>query len=462
MATPLLGAHLPASGAILPGLPADVLINIQGFLKPSDIIALRQTSRALRDATLHRTVWINALRSVIDANNIFPPTFPLRQMSIAELEHAALAPRRFFTLASRRGVLPGAGKKIATVSRRAVLLKMASDLPPTDAINAASIRLLPGGRYLIAHTHHVIHLYDLGYSLSPVISTTPIFTLRKSDLTDVDVGNGSLWFMSQYRSADNLHSKALFLYISVSYHPSGIKPTSLVIYKIEDLGGDPKGSQIAHLTMPRPRMLCRIASADGNRVAFYTGQNIGVWDFTKGTLAMWKNQPMSDLCLLSRGNVICHHEDGLAVYIVPRLHAVPDMLEENTLSPAIQLELRHSTDSKRSVICRLSDGSQFFDIRYENTVTRYIVQDLPPNITNVSVIPLKIGAFTTHQKNSREEVSYLPGARICDDGVFTGLSSLSSLQLHLSPRPFVKDGQALDATITLLDSKDPGYNPETS
>ncbi|KAL1744188.1 hypothetical protein HDZ31DRAFT_628, partial [Schizophyllum fasciatum] len=140
-------------------LPDDILMNVLRHLKPLDIVAVRQTSRRLREPTMNKAVWMHALRVVIADNNVYPPTFPIAQMSVTELEHAASCPQMFTRILLR--------KRTSTLSpipspepvhRRAVCIKNHGD----SDVHATSMRLIAGGRFLVVETTASVFVMDLG------------------------------------------------------------------------------------------------------------------------------------------------------------------------------------------------------------------------------------------------------------------------------------------------------------
>lgn len=57
-----------------------------------------QTCATLYQLSKLRTVWINALHSIMKRHSISEATFPLQTMDLPLLEHAALSPHRFLSL----------------------------------------------------------------------------------------------------------------------------------------------------------------------------------------------------------------------------------------------------------------------------------------------------------------------------------------------------------------------------
>ncbi|EDR03742.1 uncharacterized protein LACBIDRAFT_295149 [Laccaria bicolor S238N-H82] len=180
-------------------LPPDVLIQIQTFLDPDDIISLRkvsiilfpecstltvslssifETSQALCTVTNLRIVWINALRQVCLMHGINLSTFyPLENISQIELEHAAFSPFRFIKYA--RDDIPFEGDIKSVVTRI-----LEPRLPPvfsTDEnvpFSCHAVLLIPGGRFLFTDTiQHGVALWDLGIHAGIPMKLSPLAVL---------------------------------------------------------------------------------------------------------------------------------------------------------------------------------------------------------------------------------------------------------------------------------------------
>ncbi|KAF8812844.1 hypothetical protein BYT27DRAFT_7159010, partial [Phlegmacium glaucopus] len=138
----------------------DLQIVICSFLHPSDILILRNTCKTLQLVTRQRTVWIDALRRVCLENTLFLLSFPMLDMSDAELEQAAMAPRRWIELST----------SLSTRKSRAILsptMTRIIDNPfPTNLGNDATINLVPGGRYMVISSSKGLGVWDLGYTSS--------------------------------------------------------------------------------------------------------------------------------------------------------------------------------------------------------------------------------------------------------------------------------------------------------
>lgn len=99
------------------------------------------------------------------------PSFPLEQMSIGELEHAATAPRRFLNL------VKGLDVDYAPRPFRCRDLVFRQCPSRTGTYAPRGIFLVPGGRFLLATTEDfLLTLWDLGYNMNVVPKPYPVAT----------------------------------------------------------------------------------------------------------------------------------------------------------------------------------------------------------------------------------------------------------------------------------------------
>ncbi|KAF8802153.1 hypothetical protein BYT27DRAFT_6771427 [Phlegmacium glaucopus] len=145
----------------LVNIALDLQITICTFLHPSDILALRQTCKAFQLPTRQRVVWVDALHRVCHDNTLFLPSFPIPDMTVLELEHAAMAPRRWIELcAAFQKQHPNSGAKLCARTTRII------NNPLAAMADNPEIFIVPGGRYLISQSSRGIFIWDLGYTSS--------------------------------------------------------------------------------------------------------------------------------------------------------------------------------------------------------------------------------------------------------------------------------------------------------
>ncbi|KAF8812837.1 hypothetical protein BYT27DRAFT_7086096 [Phlegmacium glaucopus] len=147
---------------MLVDIALDLQIVICTFLRPSDILTLQKTCKTLQLATRQRIVWVDALHRVCLENTLFLPSFPISDMSDAELEQAAIAPRRWIELSAsfRTQGLSDSELRLSPTVTRTI------DDPFTtnqEGGFATNLILVPGGRYMVGYSLNGLVVWDLGY-----------------------------------------------------------------------------------------------------------------------------------------------------------------------------------------------------------------------------------------------------------------------------------------------------------
>jgi hypothetical protein len=145
-------------------LPPDILVHIQSFIEPYDILSLRKCSKTLLSATRERCVWTTALQYVIQENDICKATFPVQEMSINALEHAATSLTRFSSFLWRQlGEVP-----LGPVAEQIIHSKLSAQG------NFWGFAVASGGRFLVTSTDaERVQLWDLGYAAGTFIGNKP-------------------------------------------------------------------------------------------------------------------------------------------------------------------------------------------------------------------------------------------------------------------------------------------------
>jgi hypothetical protein len=135
-------------------------------------------------------------------HEVFAPTFCVRRMSRESLERAALTPYRF---ASKIRTMKGF-KALATDSIRTV------KIPVAKGMEAAAIRLLPGGRFILVENEIVgrftstLDVRDLGYG--------PDLNVDKSLVVSFDHPAGMMSLLDVHPTPD-----ALGVYVFIKTYP---------------------------------------------------------------------------------------------------------------------------------------------------------------------------------------------------------------------------------------------------
>ncbi|KAF8804232.1 hypothetical protein BYT27DRAFT_7170356 [Phlegmacium glaucopus] len=141
----------------------DLQIVICTFLHPSDILSLRKTCKTLQLATKQRSIWIDALHRVCLENTLFLPSFPIPDMSDAELERAAIAPWRWIELSASFATQGFSGSESRLSPTASRFIGSPFDIGLEKMAITEQVILVPGGRYMVGYSHSGVGVWDLGY-----------------------------------------------------------------------------------------------------------------------------------------------------------------------------------------------------------------------------------------------------------------------------------------------------------
>lgn len=161
-------------------------------MKLSTPKACRSTRRALNN----KTVWMHLVRLMCADQGIFPPSFPMATMDLAQIQRAALGPSRLARVVSDHST-----RLIDDSVLKAKLIEAAAHVSvPIESVFGTAPRLtflVPGGRFLVAvnKSNHCMRLLDLGppaqmRSIPLVVAETELGHLHEPHSGDMH-GN---WF----------------------------------------------------------------------------------------------------------------------------------------------------------------------------------------------------------------------------------------------------------------------------
>ncbi|KAH9477619.1 hypothetical protein JR316_0009845 [Psilocybe cubensis] len=136
-------------------LPIDIHVYIFNFLSPSDILTMRKTCKTICTATFLRVVWIAALKGMCIENTVYDPSFPIEEMSIRDMERAAMGPQKWEKIVNKYTDQPTPPIHITTLSE---------ELIEYDAGRPHELFLIPGGRFLVTLLVGYLSLWDLSLS----------------------------------------------------------------------------------------------------------------------------------------------------------------------------------------------------------------------------------------------------------------------------------------------------------
>ncbi|KAJ3523354.1 hypothetical protein NMY22_g11476 [Coprinellus aureogranulatus] len=203
-------------------LPADVWLEAITDANPSDVVSLSQTCRTMRSLLSTKPVWIRILRDLMRKYGRFAPAPSLEEMTVEELQKAALAPWRWRTL-MQTNISPSANPDPSDQVEPKVIREWLN--APSEDLS--DYRLVPGGRYLVTSQiaaapplnnsrrwHVCIVLWDLGRpcaasSVQPTrLATHILLRRREPDLVrvgmDISLVSGTvLKVVTYYASSSN-------------------------------------------------------------------------------------------------------------------------------------------------------------------------------------------------------------------------------------------------------------------
>ncbi|KAJ3501326.1 hypothetical protein NMY22_g18968 [Coprinellus aureogranulatus] len=181
-------------------LPPDLIQLILQLLDPVDILAMRATCRIIYQVAASRSVWLEALDRVCEQHGIYKPTYPMKTMSLSELEYAASRPHRFIkfvmefdsnacasSVSSLEDSSPSSVEESSSSphsTRQFLCRKEPKEGGQPDSLyHISKLVLVPGGRFVVTctnakprETSGVVCLWDLGYSMLSPAEPLPVAT----------------------------------------------------------------------------------------------------------------------------------------------------------------------------------------------------------------------------------------------------------------------------------------------
>ncbi|KAH8804165.1 hypothetical protein DL96DRAFT_1631371 [Flagelloscypha sp. PMI_526] len=244
-------------------LPSDVVIQVFYHSTTYSRLSLRQTCTAFYSISRERILWIQCLNRLIQTARLYPPSFPMDEMTNEQLEAAANAPLRF-----RCNLANG-----LTASAPTRWLEMG---PEKAGQVLRNFVLVPGGRYLVTLTGDVIRFWDIGVVAGEYAPDRFI--------AEVDCGIGSdrrPWIDAEFNGDE--------LYIRVNgASASGVWSA---VYQINPLADSP---QFAPLGLLNTKLFKHYSfhfdpyeMAVVYSTAIENGGNMWIWDLATNTLATW-------------------------------------------------------------------------------------------------------------------------------------------------------------------------------
>ncbi|KAL1681000.1 hypothetical protein EV122DRAFT_261447 [Schizophyllum commune] len=406
----------------LPGLPLELLIQIQSLLNPLDILSLHSTSTTVRERALCRTVWLDALRRVIDENDVFSPTFDLKAMAMEELRHAALRPQVLMQRLRRASPTSSLRGEVSPGSRSQITL--GSPLPPSlRDCRAKGVTLVPGGRFLLVDSPEMFRVFDRGGGHDQFSPLQPSVSLIKRELTQ-DPAH-CIFSLHIIRGDDIVVIFSISLRHDSVYAPP-VGPVSLVAYEIRNLSLTPTGEVISKLTLEGPEQLRVIShNAVKNRVAFVgRGSTVfGMWDFELNTVAPIRSPNddtlYDDEAILTRNSLILRSSAAFFIYELPPFSPVASSLSPLRLDPIFVVSDTHACGDAVFLHHR-ANAAQFIDLQrldQHGHFCRYWLRPESPNDPQSLIIPVKDAGdakFYPSEYDLSKNYCHIRPMRACD------------------------------------------------
>ncbi|KAJ7485798.1 hypothetical protein FB451DRAFT_1231091 [Mycena latifolia] len=249
---------------MLKDIPHDVLLRIMSYTNVLDIIALRQVCTSLLAASYQRILWIQALRSLCAEKNIFLPSFPISEMTLPQLEHAATAGLRFLARMRREFTSSPFSGTLRPFSTR-ILSSAAS---ATECFK--NTILVPGGRFLLTSCGKNVRIWDVGFHSGVVVNPYPI--------ASTDVGHAYISRVAITQSSTN-ENEILVLVIS---RDSPVVGLFLTVYRICPSAEQAQFSLLA--TAPVPDGFPYLKGFSDSHAAVVTeSESVLLWNFRQDT-----------------------------------------------------------------------------------------------------------------------------------------------------------------------------------
>ncbi|KDR79817.1 hypothetical protein GALMADRAFT_241906 [Galerina marginata CBS 339.88] len=288
-------------------LTRDVLINVIRFLQPRDIVSIRQTCRTFLSITKLRTVWVNALRWLMQEHCITEDTFPLRTMSLSMLEHLALSPYRIVSLMEQSD-----NDKLDPASIRVLSPRLTNEEKDIYGIlhsgELYDFSLASGGRYLstvasCSDASSLFTVWDLGLSgndrvkaltrlVQPVICCELINFFP--DLNKL----GVFYLVSRRDSPQG---------IIVDVHTITISPPISTFVSVSKIWMPATGSTYVFACPELQRITIRTDNTEINKFL--------IWDFIHNMAAVW----VAADCPIDPGLAIFSYDDSLVVGLADKM-----------------------------------------------------------------------------------------------------------------------------------------------
>ncbi|KAJ7440153.1 hypothetical protein FB451DRAFT_1415324 [Mycena latifolia] len=302
--------------------PMDTLIHIQSFMDPADIISLRLSSKIMAAATTLRTVWMDALRRVCAAYEVSIWTYPIENMSLADLEHAATSPARFIAQLTK----PRTTNDLIPAFLTRIFHPRLRKASPADPVlgQISLMRLIPGGRYLVTSTDTArIYLWDLGYSPAAVLNPYPLMSMVLLEAP------------AELLIQPTKDHKGFRLLV---FYPVGNTLVEIMVFEIYPAAVNPVFTLIATRRVFSTLELSAVAFTP-DRFTYHHEFLVTIWDFVEDTSATVHVYQHLRSITVSRTSIIAQHAEGIVIIEIPPLHPSGTPAAEAVVEPITPLTM---------------------------------------------------------------------------------------------------------------------------
>ncbi|KAJ8516844.1 hypothetical protein ONZ45_g5916 [Pleurotus djamor] len=313
------------------GLPLDTIIQVLSFILPMDILSVRKTCKQLMLASCQRIVWINAIRLVCAQRGIFTRSFPVKEMSLAQLEHAATSPFRFTNI-----IRKSTGSTTAQpVAIRLLQPRLPKDMSGENGVFDSSY-LVPGGRFLLTRSsRNLLQLWDLGYSADMMI--------KPESIASHHLGEGELQFDPDAQVTQDGQGLLVFLASENVFR----------IFEVYPLSPSPTFKKVASIDVVLGGRCVYVFT--NKTIIYYMNRRLTVWDYMADTIATWtiRSARVWDIAV-SNSHITLLDQTGFSVHKIPPLRprntSEPNPSSQPLSNPSMQAPLATVTYPITSVL----------------------------------------------------------------------------------------------------------------
>ncbi|KII87672.1 hypothetical protein PLICRDRAFT_42180 [Plicaturopsis crispa FD-325 SS-3] len=309
------------------GFSVDNLIHIMSFLDPPDILTLASCNRALSQIAERRIVWINALRRVTTRPGaaVFAHTFPMEEMTLLQLKHAATTPYRFLWAIECQG----ADGFLQPVARRVLSPPYPKD-PPGATHDISPVvfthsQVVPGGRFLLTQSSvYMLQLWDLGYRPGMMVDPVPIASVK----IGVEVDH---YIPSTFPTEDGEGLVVAIVSVAPGTTPPKATWDVFEIYPLATTPGSRRFNRIGSIPYAKPEKFAPFFHNSDLLIANLEDNTVFAWDFRNDRAVKWDvstivEEAETSQILLSGRDIILVDSARMSVWRIPPLetHAVFD------------------------------------------------------------------------------------------------------------------------------------------